>query len=165
MTHMKHEAYLEAGKIVNTHGVRGEVKIEPWADSPDFLRHFRTLYIDGRAVNVLSARVHGAFVIAALEGVADVNAAMALKNKIVRIARADVTLPEGSFFLSDIVGARVVTDTGEELGTLTEVMERPAHNIYVVQGEREHLIPAVPAFILNTDVENGVVTVHMIEGL
>ena len=162
---MKHEPYLEAGKIVNTHGVRGEVKIEPWADSPEFLRGFKTIYIGGRPVRVLSQRVHNGFVIARLEGVEDVNAAMALKNKVVSIARADAKLPRGSFFLADIVGAKVVTEEGRELGTLVEVMERPAHNIYVVQGEQEHLIPAVPEFILKTDAENGVVTVRLIDGM
>lgn len=162
---MKQEKYLEAGKIVNTHGVRGQVKIEPWADSPEFLKGFKTIYIDGRAVKVLSSRVHGGFVVSAFEGVEDINAAMALKNKVVSIDRADAHLPEGRFFISDLIGARVVSDTGEELGVLAEVMERPASNIYVVKGKREILIPAVPEFILSTDVEEGVITVHLIEGL
>ena len=165
---MEKSQYIEAGQIVNTHGVRGEVKIFSWLDSPEYLRSFGTLYFRGgeKSVNVRAARVHKDFVIAALEGVEDVNAAMALKNEIVFIDRDDAALPEGAFFFSDLFGARVVSDAGEELGTLTDVLERPGNNIYVVNGgEREWLIPAVPEFILGTDVENGVITVHLIDGL
>jgi 16S rRNA processing protein RimM len=145
--------------------VRGEVKIDPWADSPEFLRRFKTIYIDGRAVAVTSARVHGGFVIAKLEGVDDINAAMVLKNKIVSIDRADARLPKGSFFIADIIGAAVVDEKGNRLGELADVMEMPAQNIYVVKGEREILIPAVPEFVLSTDVEAGVITVRLIEGM
>ena len=162
---MKQEKYLEAGKIVNTHGIRGEVKIDPWADSPDFLKRFKTIYIDSAPVAVQSARVHGAFVIAKLEGVDDVNAAMALKNRVVFIDRADVRLPKGRFFIADIIGARVVSDEGDVLGELADVMEMPAQNIYVVRGEREILIPDVPEFIKSIDADSGVITVHLIEGM
>ena len=162
---MKQEKYLEAGKIVNTHGIRGEVKIEPWADSPDFLKRFKTIYIDSLPVAVQSARVHGAFVIAKLEGADDVNATMALKNRVVFIDRADVRLPKGRFFIADIIGASVVSDEGEALGELADVMEMPAQNIYVVRGEREILIPDVPEFIKSIDAESGVITVHLIEGM
>ena len=167
---MEKSKYIEAGQIVNTHGVRGEVKILSWLDSPEYLKSFATLYLregDHKIpVKVNAARVHKQFVIAALEGVADVNAAMTLKNEVVFIDRDDAALPEGTFFLSEVFGARVVSDAGEELGTLTDVLERPAGNVYVVRGgERERLIPAVPEFIVSTDVERGVVTVRLIDGL
>ncbi len=162
---MDKEKYLEAGQIVNTHGVRGEVKIMPWADSPEFLQKIKTLYIGGEGVRVTASRVHKGFLLAKLDGVDDVNAAMALKNKTVYIARKDVRLPKGSFFIADIIGAKVVTEDGAELGTLADVMEMPAQNIYLVKGEREIMIPAVDEFILNTDVKNGVVTVRLIEGM
>ena len=77
----------------------------------------------------------------------------------------DAKLPEGSYFLQDILGARVVDEQGKEIGRLAEVLERPASRIYVVQGETEHLIPAVPEFILKIDAEAGVVTVRLIEGM
>ena len=162
---MEKEKYLEAGKIVNTHGVRGEVKIMPWADSPEFLQKIKTLYVGGEAVKVTASRVHKGAVLAKLEGVDDVNAAMALKNKVVHISRKDVKLPRGSFFIADIIGAKVVTEDGTELGTLADVMEMPAQNIYLVKGEREIMIPAVEEFILKTDVKNGVITVRLIEGM
>lgn len=162
---MEKEKYLEAGQIVNTHGVRGEVKIMPWADSPEFLLKFKTIYINGEGRRVQAARVHKGAVLAKLEGVDDVNAAMALKNKTVYIARKDAKLPKGHFFISDIIGAKVVTEEGTQLGTLADVMEMPAQNIYLVKGEREIMIPAVEEFILNTDVKNGVITVRLIEGM
>ena len=81
--------YLEAGRIVNTHGIRGELKIQPWCDTPEFLCRFRTLYIDGAPVRVTSARVHKGSVLVTLEGVSDIDAALAYKNKVVHIARAD----------------------------------------------------------------------------
>ena len=162
---MEKEKYLEAGQIVNTHGVRGEVKIMPWADSPEFLQKIKTLYVGGEAYRVTASRVHKGCVLAKLEGVEDVNAAMAMKNKTVYIARKDVKLPKGSFFIADIIGAKVVTEDGTELGTLADVMEMPAQNIYLVKGEREIMIPAVEEFILKTDVKNGVITVRLIEGM
>lgn len=161
---MKKE-FLEVGKIVNTHGVRGEVKLQPWADSPDFLLKFKTLYLDGKAMKVRSARVHKNMVILALEGVEDVNVAMTLKEKVLCIRRADAKLPKGSFFIQDILGADVVDEQGVKLGELADVLDLPGHSVYVVRGEREIMIPAVPEFILKTDADNGVITVHLIEGM
>ena len=163
---MEKKSLIEAGRIVNTHGVQGEVKIEIWLDSPRFFKSFRRLVLpDGGERKILSAREHKGFVIARLEGVEDVNAAMTLKGRTVQIAREDAPLPRGAYFIQDILGASVVDETGNEIGRLTDVLERPASNIYVVQGETEHLIPAVPEFILSTDAEKGVITVHLIEGM
>ena len=163
---MGKKQFIEAGHIVNTHGVAGEVKIEVWLDSADFMRRFKRLYMqDGRELTVVSSRAHKGFLLAKLEGVDDVNAAMALKNKTVSIRREDARLPKGAFFVQDIIGAAVVDENGAAVGTLTEVFDTPASRIYVVQGEQEHLIPAVPEFIMSTDPEAGIVTVHLIEGM
>ena len=162
---MDRNGYIEAGRIVNTHGVAGEVKIEVWLDSPAFMKSFRRLFIGERELIVESARVQKGFLLCRLRGVDDLNAAMALKGRTVSIAREDAKLAPGEFFLQDIIGARVLDEQGREIGTLVEILERPASNIYVVRGETEHLIPAVPAFIVNTDPENGIVTVRLIEGM
>lgn len=162
---MEKQNYIEAGRITNTHGVNGEVKIEVWLDSPAFLKKFDRLFLEGQERKLLSARVHKGFLIAKLEGIRDVNAAMALKGKTVHILRSDAKLPKGAYFLQDIIGASVQDEQGREIGLLTEVLERPASNIYVVQGAEEHLIPAVPEFILSTDPEAGVITVRLIEGM
>ena len=160
--------YLEAGEIVNTHGVRGNVKIYPRAADADMLRTFKTLYMGKngeKPVKVKSAYVHKGCVIAALEGVDDVNTAMCLKGKVLYFDREDAGLEEGEFFLDDIIGARVVTEDGAEVGTLTEVLQNPTQDVYIIQGETEHLIPAVDEFILDVDVDNERITVRMIEGM
>lgn len=162
---MEKKKYIEAGKIVNTHGVKGEVKIQVWLDSPDFLRKFKTLYIDSKPVKLVSGRTHKGFLIAMLEGVEDVNAAMSLKNKTVFIDREDAKLPKGAYFLQDIIGARVVDERLGEIGTLEDILETPASDVYVVRGDTEHLIPAVDEFILSVDAENGLVNVRLIEGM
>ena len=109
--------------------------------------------------------MHKSFVIARLDGVEDLNAAMALKGKTVEILRADAHLKEGEFFVQDILGFRVVDEQGTEIGRLVDAEETPASMIYVVKGEKEHLIPAVREFILSIDAEREEIRVHLIEGM
>jgi len=163
---MTDNRYLEAGKIVNTHGIRGEVKIVPWADSAEFLLRFKTLYLDGNAVRVVSSRVHKGNVIAALEGVTTVESAQALKDKTVFIDRDDVHLNEGEYFISDVLGLDAVDDkTGKKIGIITDFYEYPASIVYVIKGDREILLPAVPEFLKKVDVAGGTVRVKLIEGM
>ncbi len=158
--------FLEAGQIANTHGVQGEVKIVPWCDSPEFLCSFDTLYIDRKPVKFRSTRIHKGNVLAFLEGVEDVNAAMRLKGKTVWIDRTGVELPDGRHFIADLIGLTVIDDaTGRTLGTLADVLTPPAHEVYVVRGEKEYLIPAVDEFLVKTDVEGGYIRVKLIEGM
>ena len=158
--------YLEAGKIVNTHGIRGELKIQPWCDSPEFLCGFDTLYIDGQPVEVCSARVHKNCVLVTLDGVDDIDAALRYKNKIVSIAREDADLPEGKHFVADLIGLEVRdAETGAALGRLTDILTYPAQDIYVVKGEHSYMIPAVDAFIKGHYVEEGYIAVTVLEGM
>ena len=157
--------FLDCGQIVNTHGIHGEVRIVPWADSPEFLCRFSTLYLDGKPIHVTSSRVHKGSVIARFQGVDTVEAAMALKGSTVQICRADTKLPEGSFFLADIIGLDVVDEDGRKLGILKEVLSHSIQQIYVVEGEREIMIPAVPEFILDTNIETCYIKVRLIEGM
>ncbi len=159
------ERFIEAGRITNTHGVSGDLKIEVWLDSPDFLKRCKRVFIDGKEYRFLAARQQNRFLIVSFEQIADVSSAMPLKGKKVYIDRNDAPLKKGEFFLQDIIGIRVVDQNGEEVGVLREIFEAPASVVYVVQGESEHLIPAVPEFIVSTDPENGVLTVKMIEGM
>lgn len=162
---MAKEPFLEAGKIINTFGVRGEVKLDPWCDSAEFLKPLKTLYIDGARRAVASSRVHKGMLIVRFADVEDVNGAMLLKNKIVYFARSDVRLPKGRHFVADLLGAAVVDEQGTEIGKLTEVLDMPAGQVYVVQGETEHTIPAVPEFILDIDADEKTIRVHLIEGM
>ena len=158
--------FLDAGEIVNTHGVQGELKVVPWCDSPAFLCQFKTLYLDGAPVAVRSARVHKTNVLLTLEGVSDVNAAMRLKGKVLQIDRTGVVLPEGRHFIADLIGLKVLdADTGAELGAIADVLTLPANEVYVVRGAREYMIPAVDEFLAETNVEGGYVKVRLIEGM
>ena len=159
------QPYLEAGKIVNTFGVRGEVKLQPWCDDAEFLLPFKTLYVDGAPLRVQSSRVHKGMLMVRFEGVEDVNAAMALKNKVGYFAREDARLPEGRYFIADLLGSQVVDEAGQPVGELTEVLDLPSGQVYVVQGEQEHSIPAVPEFILDVNAEEKRIRVHLIEGM
>ena len=159
--------FLEAGQIVNTHGIRGEVKIQSWCDSPEFLCAFSTLDLDGKPLAVHTARPHKGCVIALLDGVNDVNDAMLLKGKVLFFNRADANLPQVHFFLDDLMGLEVLdADSGAVLGQISEVLTPPAHNVYLVTGgEKEYMIPAVDAFIAETNVDKGYVRVKLIEGM
>jgi len=163
---MKKE-FLEAGRIVNTHGIRGEVKIQPWADSASFLQSFDTLYIDAAPVRLLASRVHKHMLIATLEGVDGIDAAIAMKNKMVYIRREDADLEPGQFFIQDILGLPVVDEVGAQFGTLKEILPRPGGDVYVIAREdgTEHLVPDVPAFILEKNLDEGFVRVRLIEGM
>jgi len=160
------EKLLDAGKIVNTHGVRGEVKIQPWADTPDFLLGFKQLYIDGVPVKVLSARVHKGCVITALDGVSDIEGSIRLKNKTVAINREEVQLEDGRYFVADLVGLNAVdAGTGGSIGTVEDILALPANNVYVIRGEREILVPAVPDFVEEINLSEGYIRLNLIDGM
>jgi len=158
--------YLESGKIINTHGVRGEIKIDPWADSPEFLTDIDTYYIDGKAYPVLRSRVHQRFVIAQLEGVGSMDEAERLKNKIIYIDRDDADLEEDEYFLTDLIGFTAVSAAdGKVLGKVTDILTLPGGDICEIKGEREILVPLRPEFITGRDMEAGILTVSLIEGM
>ncbi|MBO6054303.1 MAG: 16S rRNA processing protein RimM [Oscillospiraceae bacterium] len=157
------ERYLETGEIVNTHGVRGEVRIQPWADGPEFLLDFHTFYLNGKPYRVEQSRVHKSMVLCKLEGVDTVEAAAALRGTVVKIDREDANLPEGKVFVADLIGLPVYAD-GEQIGTLQEVLNYPASDVYVIRGEHEYMIPVVPEFVECAVPEDGIY-VRLIEGM
>ena len=163
---MKQER-INVGTIVNAHGIRGEVKLNPVGFDPAFLAEFDRFCIGGKETEVLSSRVHKSVLLLTLPGVEDMDAALALKGKTVAIYADDVALPEGEYFDVELEGCTVLDDaTGEEIGKLTRVLHYPAHKVYEVKGSREYLIPAVPGvFIASVDIDAGVVRVHMMKGL
>ena len=159
-------SYLEAGRVTSPHGVHGEVKIEPWADSPDLYRHIKRLYIDGTAVTVLAARVHKSSVIAQLEGIERLEDAELLRNKTVYIDRDDIKLTDGQYFIADLIGLDAIDDdTDEHLGIIKEILPLEPNSIYVINGAREILVPAVGDFVKKIDIVAGCVRFHLIEGL
>ena len=161
--------YLEVGQVTGVHGLNGEVRVQPWADSPELLCRFKTLYVDEAhfPMTVQRSRVHKNMVIIKFEGPTDVPSALSLRGAILHIDRADVKLPEGAFFLADIYGLEARdAATGQVLGTVDDILTPPANNVYVIRGGgRELMVPAVPEFIAETNMEEGFIRINMMEGL
>ena len=159
--------YIPVGQIVNAHGIKGEVKLNPRGFDPEFVADFDILYIGGKRTEVKSARVHKSVVLLTLPGVNDMDAALALKGKNVTICRDDVEVPEGYYFDEEIEGMTVVDCATEAvIGKVRRVLTYPAHKIYEVKGEREYLIPAVPeVFIESVDLDSETIRVHLMKGL
>ena len=159
--------FITVGTIVNAHGIRGEVKVNPAGFDPEFIADFKTMYIAGQPVKVKAARVHKSTVLLALPGVDTMDDALALKGRAVSIRRTDAHLPQGQYFDQELVGLRVIDcATGGEIGVIDRVLIYPAHRIYQVKGQREYLIPAVPGvFIESTDPDAGEMWVHLMKGL
>ena len=154
--------FLEAGEIVSTHGVRGEMKVLPWADGPDFLCEFDRVRIAGKDYPVESCRVQKTCNLLKIEGVDTMEAAQAMRGKTVEIYRCDA--PEGLIFAAELMGMTVLCE-GEEIGKITDVLDYPGNKVYVVKGQKEYMIPAVKAFILDTDMEKEIMQVRLIEGM
>ncbi len=154
--------YLEAGEIVTTHGVRGEVKMLPWADSPEFLLDYNRVRIGGVDYKVDSCRIQKTCNLLKLHGVDTMEDGQALRGKIVEIYREDA--PKDLIFAAELIGVRVIAD-GAEIGKVTEVLDYPGNKVYVVKGEHEYMIPAVKQFVLSTDMETETMQVRLIEGM
>ena len=158
------EQYLEAGTIVSTHGVHGEVKILPWADGPEFLTLFDRVFLNGREYEVESARVQKTCVLVKLRGVDTMEAAQALRNTVVKVNREDVELEEGTFFIADLVGLKVLWGE-KDLGKVKEVLTLPGNDVFVVRGNGEYRIPNVKEFVPEINPEEGFIRVKLIEGM
>lgn len=162
--------YLEVGQIVGTHGVKGEVRINPWCDTPEFLKKFKTLYFDEngeKKVKVLSSRVHENVVLFQFDGISTVEDAAKLRNKVVFMDRNDAHIDKNSFFIQDLIGCKVVdADDGRVYGELSDVSQTGANDVWHIKsGEREYLIPAIPDVVIDTDVENEIVTIRPLRGI
>lgn len=156
--------FLPTGQIVNTHGLKGLVKVMPWADDPADLLDFDRFFIDGTEYAVEHSSLQKSMVLLKLEGIDTLEDAVKLRGKELAIARADVELEEGVVFIADLIGLPVYC--GErELGKITEVLTPPANDVYVVKGRQEYLIPAVKEFIEELNPEAGYVRVRLIEGM
>lgn len=162
--------FLEAGQIVRTHGVRGELVLEPWADSAEFLLHVGELYFDSqgqRPAEVLARRTHKGRLLVTLKHITTIEQGDALRGQVLYLNRDHVELPDGSFFLQDLIGLRAVDGaTGQVYGVLEEVIPAPANHVYrIVDGGREYLFPAVEHMIKRTDLEAGVIELLPVPGI
>ena len=166
------KAFLEAGKIVSVHGLRGELRVQPFCDSGEFLKKFKTLYFDKKgekAVRVISVRPHGNVVIMKLEGTDTVEAANALRGKMLYLKREDARLREGQYFISELIGCSVYDADDESIlyGKISDVSFTGANDVWHIKNEsgREYLIPAIPPVIIDTDVESETVKIRPLKGI
>ena len=164
------KAYLECGKIANTHGVRGDVIIESWCDSPEVLASLKTVYIEKNgnyaSIKVEKAAVYKGRVVASLAGVTVLADAAAMKNTVLFAARSDLPLAKGNFFVQDLIGLPVFEiETNEQYGILNDVISGAASDLYEVKNERgTFLVPVVPAFVKKIDLDSGIY-IQAIEGM
>lgn len=159
--------HIKVGSIVNAHGTRGEVRVQPYRQDGAFLTEFDTFYVDGKPLSPTANHVHKSIVLMKFPGVDDMNAALAMKGTDLYIRRNEVELPDGEYFDDELLGVEVFSDdTGEALGRITAVTDYPAHKVYTVRGQREYLIPAVPeVFIKSVDLAQNRMVIHLLEGL
>lgn len=154
--------YIEAGEIVTTHGVRGEVKVLSWLDSPEMLCEFDRCRISGREYVMDSVRVQKTCNLVKLRGVDTMEDAQKLRGKTMELYREDIS--DNLIFAAELVDVEVYAD-GACIGKIKEVLDYPGNSVYVVQGEREYLIPAVKEFILSTDLERNQMQVKLLKGM
>ena len=154
--------YIEAGEIVTTHGVRGEVKVLCWLDDPEMLCEFDRCRIGGREFVMEQVRVQKTCNLVKLKGIDTMEAAQAMRGKTMELYREDID--DEVIFAAELVGVEVFAE-GKCIGKIKEVLSYPGNSVYVVKGEHEYMIPAVNQFILSTDVEGNRMEVKLIEGM
>lgn len=167
--------YLLVGEILRPHGVRGELRMRVLTDYPERLKTLSEVFLsrkaddeNPRSYTPTSVRFHQGYALVFFKGVADRDAADRLRGMLVMVDVANaVPLEEGEFYLYQLIGLNVVTESGEVLGKIAEVLETGANDVYIVQGgaHGEILIPVTPETILKTDIAAGQVTVRLPEGL
>ena len=154
--------FIEAGEIVTTHGVKGEVKVMPWVDGPEILCEFDRCRIAGKEYEIVSCRIQKSCNLVKLSGVDTMEAAQAMRGKVIELYREDID--DEVIFAAELIGVEVYTDDAL-LGKITDVLDYPGNSVYVVTGDHEYMIPAVKEFVLSTDLDSNTMQVKIIEGM
>ena len=163
--------YLQVGAVANTHGIKGELKIFPTTDDVKRFGKLKEVIMDtGRErldLHVKGVRYQKNMVIIKFEEFDDINQVERYKGARLLVSRENaVKLKKGEHFIADMIGMSVVTDEGEKLGSLSDVMQTGANDVYIVEyNGNELLLPAIKECILDIDDENRRITVHMMPGL
>ena len=161
--------YLETGKVVGTHGIRGDLKIECWCDSPDFLSSFKNLYLGEEKTKLdVKCRPHKNIALIKIKGVDTIEDATRFIGKVLYIKRDDVKLEEGKYFIDDIIGLDVIDiDTNKVYGKITDVIKTGSNDVYVMNDTNKKVvyIPVIPDIVKDRDIENGKVFITPMKGL
>lgn len=165
---MKNE-FLEIGKIVAIHALHGEMRVQPWCDSPDFFVSFDRFYLSGSPIEVEAARPHKNIILLKLAGIDTPEAAQKLVGQVLSIRRDQVKLPDHTYFVADLIGLSVIDADNPSVayGTLCEVSETGANDVYHIRfpDGKVQLVPAIPQVVISTDLEAGVMAIRPLEGL
>ena len=162
--------YLDSGKIVGTHGIKGEVRIEPWCDSPEFLCAFKKLYLDekGQTFIEVKSRPHKNITLSKIKGVDTIEAAEKLRGKIIYINRDYITLDEGVNFVQDLIGIEVKdAENGTVYGKITDVLRTGANDVYEItdSNNKKYLAPVIDEVVEEINVDGGFVLIRPMKGI
>lgn len=163
---------LRVGVIVKTHGIRGEVKVYPTTDSPERFDEIEKVKVkQGKRIHefrIEKARYQKNLVILKFKGIDDINDVEQYKGAELWIDREDgAELKEGEYYIADIIGMKVISEDGTELGSIRDVLETGANDVYIVErsGKKDLLIPAIKECILDVNIEDNIMTIHLMDGL
>lgn len=162
--------YLETGKIVGTHGIKGMTRVQVWADSEDFLSNFKVIYLDSegnKSLEISRVQPHGNIALVSFKGVSTIEEAEKLRNSVIYIDRNDVSLPEGRYFIDDLIGCSVTdADTGNLLGKISDISETGANDVWhITNNGKEYLVPAIDEVIVSVNVEEKVAVLRPMKGI
>jgi len=156
--------FISIGQIINTHGLKGELKVFPLTDDIRRFRKLNEIYIDNVLKKVAWCKLQADKVILKIEGVETIEEALKLKNKYIEVNREDaIELSEGEYFIADIIGCTVYDENKVELGTVADVIQTPSNDVYWVKGKTEILIPALKHIVTSISVENKEVIIKPLE--
>lgn len=163
--------YFVIGKIVNTQGIKGEIRVVPTTDDIERFRRLSEINVfkkeNETIYNIESVRMHKKFVLLKLQGIDNMTEAEKLKNTEIRIHK-DLAIPceQDEYYIKDLYGIRVITDEGEDIGTIEDIIVTGANDVYLIKNNTsEILIPAIKQCILKVDINENIMTVHLLEGL
>lgn len=163
------EQYLEIGKVVSTHGLRGELRVDPWCNSPQFLCQFKTLYLKkGETKLSVSSRPHKTIAIVKAKGIDTIEEAEKLRGRVLYINRSDARLAPGEYFIQDLMGLDVIDiDTSKSYGKITDVLKTGANDVYQVTDEKkkDYLIPVIDDVVKEIDINGGKVLIKPLKGI
>ena len=162
--------FLEVGKIVGTHGVRGMVRIQPWCDSAEFFCTLKRLYLNNDGSDKLSvnnSRPHGNVVIAAIKGIDSIEQAEKFRNKVLYMDRRDAKLEEGQYFITDLIGCEVFdADTERLLGKISDVSQTGANDVWHInKNGKEYLIPCIDEVVISVDIDAEKIIIKALKGI
>ncbi len=156
------------GKIVNAVGLKGEVRVYNYSDSIEIYENTESIYVGDRLMRIRGVRPQKNMVVLSLDGIDDRNEAEKAKGRELFVTEADLPeLPEGEYYIRDLMGMEVVLEDGSHLGTMTDVIRNTAQDIFEFKTDegKQVLVPRVPDFVLKIDKDAGKITVRLIEGL